>query len=94
MSCVYLISEGDSGPVKVGVADKPSQRMRELQVGNPKRLSLIDWWKFSTRSEAFAIERIVLQENERFRLVGEWIRDEPYGLSSQVLSLIEERYRI
>lgn len=38
---VYLIQSGDNGPVKIGVANSPSQRLAQLQTGNPEKLNLI-----------------------------------------------------
>jgi len=92
MACVYVISEGKFGPVKVGVAARPDLRVRELQVGNPKRLTLVDWWRFGTRAEAFAVERDVLDEMAPYRLVGEWIAADEYGMRAHVRARIEELY--
>ena len=92
MSCVYIISEGKSGPVKVGVARNPDSRVRELQSGNPKRLYVADWWQMPDRNEAFAVERAILDEMAPYRMVGEWIDADELGMRALVLSRIEERY--
>lgn len=73
MSYVYLIAESDNGPVKIGVAKNPGARIVELQVGNPKRLRLAGTWALLNRNDAFFVERAVLDEMVRYRLVGEWI---------------------
>lgn len=37
---IYVIGEGNVGPVKIGIANKPQKRLGELQIGNPRRLTL------------------------------------------------------
>lgn len=39
-SFVYFIGEEDDGPVKIGTALDPIQRLRGLQIGNPRRLRI------------------------------------------------------
>ena len=92
MACVYIISDGEWGPVKVGVAARPENRVRELQVGNPKRLKLVDWWQFKTRDEAFTVERNILEEMAPYRMVGEWIGADEFGMRALVRDRIEELY--
>lgn len=93
MTCVYIISEGKDGPVKVGVAANPHSRVRELQSGNPKRLHVADYWSFGTRAEAFAIERLILEEMAPYRMVGEWIDADEFGMCGLTLQRIQEQYR-
>lgn len=40
MAFVYVISEQPGGPLKIGTAGNPIRRLRELQVGNPRRLKI------------------------------------------------------
>jgi T5orf172 domain len=37
---VYVIGEGDDGPVKIGRAQDPIQRLRQMQTGNSRRLRI------------------------------------------------------
>lgn len=37
---VYFIAEIDDGPIKIGVAKDPVQRLRGMQTGNPRRLRI------------------------------------------------------
>lgn len=37
---VYFIGEPDEGPIKIGRAQHPIKRLRELQTGNPRRLRI------------------------------------------------------
>ncbi|MGM4987403.1 GIY-YIG nuclease family protein [Tardiphaga sp. 841_E9_N1_2] len=92
MACVYLISESPQGPVKVGVANNPATRIRELQCGNPNKLKLADWWRFGTRDEAFVIERLILDEMAPYRMTGEWVDADEFGMRGLILSRITERY--
>lgn len=39
-SFVYFIQQGDDGPVKIGVATDPQERLGALQIGNPDPLYL------------------------------------------------------
>lgn len=34
----YFIQQGDDGPVKIGIANNPAQRLERLQCGNPEPL--------------------------------------------------------
>ncbi len=37
---VYFIQAGDAGPIKIGKADKPDRRVKQLQIASPYRLHL------------------------------------------------------
>ena len=39
---VYLIGEEDDGPLKIGYAKNPVDRLRKMQTGNPRRLR-VEW---------------------------------------------------
>jgi hypothetical protein len=90
MSYVYLISESDEGPVKVGVAGNPYARIRELQTGNPKRLRLVHTWALFDRPGAFTVERLVLEEMSEYRLSGEWIDADEFGMKAVVSRHVED----
>ncbi len=67
---VYVISGGEH--VKVGISADPDARLRDLQVGNPLRLSV----KFASRPvrREFAerIERVAHSRLKPFKVSGEW----------------------
>jgi hypothetical protein len=92
MSFVYLIAENEFGPVKVGVANNPDVRIKELQGGNPKRLRLAGSWKMPDRSDAFGVERAVLDEMSLYRLAGEWLDADVLGLTAVVERHVSESY--
>lgn len=89
MSYVYMISEGEFGPIKVGVANNPNVRVKELQVGNPKPLHVAHSWAMFSRQEAFDVERRVLDEMAPYRLVGEWIQADEFGMKHLIAEHVE-----
>ena len=45
MGFVYLINSGTTDRYKIGVSKKPPVRKKELQTGNPMKLSLVDYYE-------------------------------------------------
>lgn len=66
---VYFIQSGDDGPVKIGVAIDPADRLATLQQGNPTPLRLLAVY----RGFPFE-ERQLHEEFAGERLTGEWFR--------------------
>lgn len=75
-SNLYLIQEGESGPVKVGVANHPMRRLSALQGGNPRPLRLVAVWA-GARRHCLAIEGRIKQSLRDYSLVGEWFECHP-----------------
>lgn len=65
---VYFIRAGD-GPVKIGTADDPKARMRELQCGNYLDLTLVRVIDGNSPEE-----RWLHRHYEPFHIRGEWFR--------------------
>lgn len=66
----YFMQAEAGGPVKIGVAKKPLERLALLQTGNPQRLVIRHVLPLNC-------ERFMHAEYEEHRLVGEWFeRDE------------------
>lgn len=60
------------GPVKVGIANDPADRLKALQTGNPKKLRLL-LSMFTTNQEmALLSERRVHEFMADYRMAGEW----------------------
>lgn len=64
---VYFVQEGDDGPVKIGTAIDPEQRLAGLQGGNPRQLTIRhiipgDW----------TVENSLHLRFHESRLIGEW----------------------
>lgn len=71
MSLLYIITESEDGPVKIGIAKKPGCRLKELQTGNARRLDLYWCVPFQTAGKARAAEQRVHRELDKHRMVGE-----------------------
>ncbi len=69
---VYVIQEGDDGPVKVGRAANAFWRRSELQCGNPRKLHVRAVFLVG-RSRAAAIEAAVHERFAGEKLTGEWL---------------------
>jgi hypothetical protein len=81
---VYAVSDGEG--VKVGrTAEHPLERLRDLQVGNPRVLVLLAWT--TTISERQAHRKLW-----RHRVRGEWFRPHPALLAElRTWDWIDER---
>lgn len=73
MAYVYFIQSGESGPVKIGIADNPYKRLVELQVGSPERLTIRAMFMTETATD----ERRLHEEFEEEHISGEWFRSSP-----------------
>ena len=75
---LYAVVDGDA--VKIGIADKPISRWKNLQVGNPRDLIL-----FAALPATDTLERFLHSQIAEHRIRGEW-----FSLHPTVLALIEE----
>lgn len=71
---VYMIKAGDGKKpkVKIGVSERPKNRMRALQTGNPDVLSLVMTIKCNSRPDAFRVEKAIHSGLKSNRVNGEW----------------------
>lgn len=90
MTCVYVISEGEAGPVKVGMTDRLKWRLSELQIGNGRPLHLADYWVLPNRERAARVEKAILNEMAPYRMRGEWLDVDEAGICGLVLHRIIE----
>ena len=77
---VYFIQAGDDGPIKIGWAIDPWDRMATLQTGNPQTLHLRRWVT-GTRS----MERYLHRQFRADRIRGEW-----FAPSKELVRFINE----
>lgn len=68
----YIIRAGDSGPVKIGKADNPHDRLAALQTGHPDELVLL-----RVVDTDFDCEDIFHERFARLRIRGEWFQFDP-----------------
>lgn len=70
-SFLYIISEGEDGPVKIGRSRNPGARLCELQTGNARRLRVVVCYEL-THNDACDAERLLHDELSRHAMAGEW----------------------
>lgn len=69
---VYFVQQGDGGPVKIGVAKDPRNRLADLQVGSPYPLRLLCVFR-----TIVAYESELHRTLRDYRLSGEWFEPHP-----------------
>jgi hypothetical protein len=69
---VYFIGAGDNGPIKIGIAASPPQRLASLQVGHWLKLSIL-----ATVDGGRPAERAYHNRFAAYRLHGEWFDRHP-----------------
>jgi len=79
---VYFIQQGENGPIKIGTANDPKKRLKELQTGNPSRLYLLGMVRGSTEREHHLHKRLTEHQT---REKGEW-----FDPTDEVFAVIEE----
>lgn len=74
MASLYLISQGENGPIKIGIAKNTTSRLGALQTGNPMRLKIVKQIRFGSYRDAQIAEGAMHKDFERRvkRLSGEW----------------------
>lgn len=68
--CVYFISDGEF--IKIGVAASLPNRIKQLQTGNPRKLSAMFIIETETQREALKIENDLHKYFSEKQCVGEW----------------------
>ena len=73
---VYFIQSVVGGPIKIGVAGNPEERMKQHQTGSPFRLKIVHIiWGVSYQTEKELHNRFA-----NYRLHGEWFSEKILGL--------------
>jgi hypothetical protein len=72
MTWLYAIQAGHSGPIKIGLAQCPAERMATLQTGNAEKLRGIGAWRVVPEEE-----RWLHEDFAHARIRGEWFRPVP-----------------
>lgn len=72
-SHVYVVGS-DDGPMKIGIAIDPRNRLAELQVGHPFKLKVLRTWKHEAAAHIELAAHKILRGN---RLQGEWFSVSP-----------------
>jgi hypothetical protein len=69
---IYFIAAGHNGPIKIGSAKRPDERLKELQTGSPQTLYILAVREGDRNTEA-AFHQVF----EPHRIRGEWFKREP-----------------
>lgn len=88
MYYIYFVQEGQDGPIKIGVAKQPADRVRQLQGANSRPLILR-----GVKTGFVKDERALHKKLDAFRIRGEWFSPEPEVLAeiptqSQTVNLL------
>lgn len=75
-SYVYFITDGQ-GHIKIGKADDTYKRIKELQTGNPYKLSFLLTVMLDSVSDTFELEQELHSKFSQYRMEGEWFKGEP-----------------
>lgn len=70
---VYIMKSGNKrGPIKIGVANNPEQRISMLQTGNPYPIQLLAKIPMPSRAAAYDLESWMHEQFDLARMEGEW----------------------
>lgn len=64
---IYIISDGEQ--FKVGVSFDPDKRLRTMQTGNRRKLTLEH---IELKNEPYKVEKVVHRQLQKYRTNGEW----------------------
>ena len=76
-SYVYFILDEVAKAVKIGYSNNPLARLSDLQVGNPRRLSIMNMIEFASAREAELHETQLHKQYEEHAIGGEWFERQP-----------------
>lgn len=85
---IYVISDGDSWRCKIGVAQDPEKRLRQLQTGNASRLHLVHASACKSRKVAEVGESLCHEFLSDSNIRGEWFTVNPELASLLVTSSV------
>lgn len=69
---VYFIGPADRAVIKIGVATKPKNRLKELQVANPETLKIHHHHRVYNKERALRLETELHKALHAFHIRGEW----------------------
>ena len=72
---VYVMQDADSR-IKVGISVDPEKRLKTIQTGQGRKVSLIREYPYPDERSAFAVESSLHRRLSRFRMMGEWFSPE------------------
>jgi len=88
-SYVYFVSEGVTGPVKIGYASDVPYRIKNMQTGNPRRLMFRFCIECLDQQDALLCERQAHKILRPYWIRGEWFSDEVVSYAKIVMADIK-----
>lgn len=73
---VYFIRDG-VGHIKIGIAQNVENRLKALQTSNACDLEIYKIFKVDSRYDAKSLEKELHSKFKKFRVRGEWFKEEP-----------------
>ena len=67
---VYVAMEETTGRVKIGISKHPEERIKEINVGNPDKLTLVT--VFQVGKNGYRVESFLHEKYKDYHLRGEW----------------------
>lgn len=74
---IYVVQEGDGGPIKVGIAANAFWRLFDLQTGNWRKLNLRAVYVGDSKNEVFLLEQRIHAALGQHAIGGEWFDCRP-----------------
>ncbi|GJE77224.1 GIY-YIG nuclease family protein [Methylorubrum suomiense] len=92
---IYVVADYTGGapkrPIKVGISDEPTSRLRTIQTGCPSPLIEVARFRFKTRKVAADVEGAFHKYNSGFRTSGEWFDIDPASAVHMIITIIQSR---
>ncbi len=89
---VYMIRNGSGSkrPIKIGMANNPSKRIKELQTGNPEILHIVMTVKCNSRKHARLVEKTLHNQLCGVNILGEWYQVKQHALYKALSRLAQD----
>ena len=88
---VYIIECGEYH--KIGLAERPERRIKDLQVGNPTKLKLVHSVRYKTRRHARGVEQLMHIKLKANQKQGEWFSGSLESII-QALGEVEDEFHM
>lgn len=82
---LYVVQEGQDGPVKIGIAANAFWRLNELQVGNHRQLHLRAVFVGGDKRQVYELEQRVHAFLMEYSIGGEWFDYSAEGASAVIV---------
>ncbi len=74
---LYCLTDGEN--YKIGWAVDPDKRLKQLQTGNPRPLTMHSRLKCKNTAQAMMRERNLHKKHRKYKVLGEWFTDAVAG---------------